>query len=312
MKTTVITATVIALTATVMTGCFTGVESTPKITEADIRSQHAEARPAEAQFFDTVAPQPFAEWQVGKRFVITDRRISIVLDPQFFPTDSTIVGRTISFAGVCENSTITGQRACEIALSDSTGSNHTYRINASLADLKTRSRVEIPFTIELNVVDEARRLLSGKTLFLVNSSVQDLDGNVVVSPKFLAVIIDKVLPASQFNPIRVVFHYDSMPDVKRQALLVVGTSAISSRSFENNFSFTDPRLAHQSISDEHWRLIVNNQVVQGMNLDECRLAIGKPSHIDRQAARDGLHELWAYDNGTTLIFIDGLLHEFRK
>lgn len=300
------------LTAFVMTACFTGVESTPKITEADVRSQQAQNRSPEAVFFDSLKYQPFREWKSGKRFLVTEQRISLVLDPQFAASDTSIVGRTLTYESVGEVVTITGLRACDISLRDSLGKNHKYRINASLDELKRRNHVEIPFTIELDVVESAGRMLNGNTYYLINSNVQDINGRSTLSPKFLPVVIEDTKPASQFSPIRVTIRYTSMPEVKRQVLLGIGPTTTASRMFENNFSFTDPRTSHTSVTENHWQMIVNNQVAMGMTREECRLALGKPAHIDRIPARDGLHEIWTYDGGVTLSFVDGLLTEQRK
>ena len=47
--------------------CFTGVESTPRITDNDVTRQKIIVSP-EMKFMDDVASQPFGEWSDGKEF----------------------------------------------------------------------------------------------------------------------------------------------------------------------------------------------------------------------------------------------------
>lgn len=301
---------IFVIVAAALQSCFTGVESTPKITEADIRQQRAEVRSAEAMMFDSVAPQPFAEWKKGKKFIVDDKRIALVVDGMA-AADSALVGMTLSFNRHEPYASITGQKSAAIVLADSLGNAYTYRTNIAFDDITNKKKVEIPFTIEKSMVDDADRMLRGQALFLTSSAVRDIDGNVVTSPKFMAVKIDKVVSGSQFYPIGVIFHYVDSPATKRKVFLSAGPSA-DARKFENFFSFSNPRDAHRQISETTWQNIVNNRVEVGMSRDECRLALGAPRQVERQPSRNGLRELWIYDSGQSLVFSDGLLSETRK
>ena len=293
-----------------MQSCFTGVESTPKITESDIKHQHAEMRTPESEYFDSVRHGAFSEWQKGKKFIVTDSRISLALDGAN-ANDSTLVGRTLRFDRIQPYSSITGQNATEIVFTDSIGRTYVYRTNLSSDGIASRNRLEIPFTIEHSVVDKASKILDGKQLFLISPAVRTISGNLVNSPKFVAVVIDKVETGSQFYPVKVIFHYVDNPTIVRQVNLSIGDES-NSRKFGNFFSFTDPRIRYPAISDEVWKNIVNNKADIGMTRDECRLALGAPRTTDKVPTRNGIVESWIYDSGTQLFFTDGLLTEIKK
>ena len=94
--------------------------------------------------------------------------------------------------------------------------------------------------------------------------------------------------------------------------MTIGRSIQATRNFETIFSLKDPRNSYPKISDSNWQLITNNSVTPGMNKDECRLALGIPTHIDRLPTYSGVVEYWGYDAGNILIFEDGLLKEHKK
>ena len=70
----------VALASPFLVSCFTGVESTPKITAKDVKKRHATQTPEEAYTAD-VAGQPVAEWKPGKEWRVTDDRIGLVFQP---------------------------------------------------------------------------------------------------------------------------------------------------------------------------------------------------------------------------------------
>ena len=94
--------------------------------------------------------------------------------------------------------------------------------------------------------------------------------------------------------------------------LTYGSSRAATRNFDRLFSFSDPRTNYPQISDHTWQLITRSQVAVGMTRDECRLALGAPSSINRGATRAAQLERWLYDDGIYLIFEDGILTRYRK
>ncbi len=66
------------------------------------------------------------------------------------------------------------------------------------------------------------------------------------------------------------------------------------------------------ITDANWDRIIHGRVALEMTRDECRLALGSPSHIDRYQGTSAYGERWTYENGVYLIFFDGILSSFRQ
>ena len=67
-----------ALPALVLTGCFTGIEGTPKITSSDVKKEKILTTP-EQEFMSDLKYEAPAEWRTGKRFYICDPKIRLVL-----------------------------------------------------------------------------------------------------------------------------------------------------------------------------------------------------------------------------------------
>ena len=86
---------------TALVSCFTGVESTPKITAKDVRKRHATQTPEEAYTAD-VAGQPTAEWKAGKKWRVTDDRIGLVFQPlRSGVYASGLAGKDIELDSIC-------------------------------------------------------------------------------------------------------------------------------------------------------------------------------------------------------------------
>jgi hypothetical protein len=78
------------------------------------------------------------------------------------------------------------------------------------------------------------------------------------------------------------------------------------------FSFDNPRKNFPLVTDENWSKIMHGRVAVDMTRDECRLALGSPSRIDRYQGTTAYGERWSYENGVYLIFFDGVLSSFRQ
>lgn len=57
--------------------CFTGIESTPRITYKDVRRENITVNPEE-EMGERFAAVPFSQWQPGRRFTVTDPKASMV------------------------------------------------------------------------------------------------------------------------------------------------------------------------------------------------------------------------------------------
>lgn len=302
---------VIILTALTLQSCFTGVESTPRITAGDV-SRAATAVTPEETYFDSVTAMPFSSWKPGKKFYVTDQKIRLLFGTTLAPSTD-LTGSVISYAGARESRSITGAPVTDLLFTSPLIPADTlaYRITATPAELNRKNfRPEIPFTIELHIIDKARELLQGKRFYIMTRNWRTADDRITPGPRFVAVTIDSVTTGTDVNPIRISFTTD---DGRRSWLLLAsGDSSASPRTFASMFSFTDPRKRYPAVTDDNWALIREGRVTAGMTREEVRLALGKPASVDRAPGYNYLHEMWTYENGIYLIFEDGLLTSFRR
>lgn len=297
-----------AAAALALTGCFTGVESTPKITSRDVRRENVKVT-AEDTFMLAVTDAPLGEWAPGKRFRVTDPKISIIFGASM-PPDEQLEGRDITFIGAGEVASITGGTDTQLSFRSPSGATLIYREQRPLAELMQKSALSVPFTIQESMVSAARDLLEGRKLFILTSLWRDDADNPVEGRKFVEVTVDSVGYGTSFYPVKVAFT-DSR-GVSARVFLYPGAQSATPRTFAGLFSFTDPRLRYPDISPENWELIIDSRITPGMTRDECRLALGTPKEVERVPTLTLLREVWVYENGIYLLFEDGLLKAFRR
>lgn len=295
-----------------LSGCFTGIESTPKIT-ADDSGKEIVKPTAEELFMDDVAAEPFDRWTVGKTFVVTDSKISIAFGASasgHIPEP----GERLYYDGSREVVSVTNRRVVELMFVDSLKWKYVYRTNAEVEALARRPRVEVPFTIECSVVDAVSAKLKGRTMYVRTSVWYDTEGNLIYGRKFVPVTIVDVLPGNSVFPVTLVFTDDTARDKERRyhIYMSVGQGRTSPRTLAALFYFENPRSKYPEITDENWARIVDGRIAAGMTRQECRLSLGAPREVDRRPGYDHVREVWSYDDGAYLIFIDGVLQDFRK
>lgn len=298
--------------ALMLGGCFTGIESTPKITSKDVSRENITVT-AEDTFLTDIRPEPFPQWKPGKTFYVTDSKINLALEPTSAPTPQ--AGSYLWFRRSSEVPSISGTPDVEIVLADENGNEFVHRVNASPADLASRPRLNIPFTIEMSLVDRTRDALKDRTLWIRTPVWFDTDGHALGGLRFIPVRITDVVPGNLVYPVRIEFKPQAYTaDAPRSAgvYLAVGSDNKSSRQFADVFYFTDPRKRHPMISDQTWDAIVHSRVQKYMTRDECRLALGAPKSVRTRNAITSLQEMWTYENGVYLIFEDGILQSFRR
>lgn len=292
-----------------LTGCFTGIESTPKITANDVKKEKVVISPEEKYLAD-IKPVPFRDWKAGKLFFVTDDKISLALEPSGVlpPTAGTI----LSYVNYTPVLALTGETETQLKFIDSDGNPVYFRVSTNPEEIKTRDKIEIPFTIEMSLVDQTREKLLGKTLFVRTSHWFDNNGDSRRGMKFIPVKITDVQPGNMVYPVKVFFTAPGDSGTSPHLLMSVGENSKTARSFASLFYFDNPHKLYPSISDENWELITKGLVKQYMTREECRLALGAPNSIDRHAGISTLQERWGYENGIYLIFDDGLLQSFRR
>lgn len=292
--------------STLTTGCFTGIESTPKITASDVKKENIVITP-EQTFLTDIKGEPFSKWTSGKRLFVTDNRISQLL---VTPIDEPLQGKYISFVDDNTVRSITGAPIIELRFNTPQGTTVAYRTDATMGDLEKRHEIDVPFTIEESVIKEVSSRLKGKTYYTTTSIWYDSTGNSFKGRKFVPVTVTDVKPGNTVYPILL-----EMSDEKGDPFrlyMSVGSDLKAPRGFNNLFAFADPRLKYPTITDATWANIINGKVARDMTRDECRLSLGSPAQVDRRPGYSYLYEIWTYENGIYLVFEDGLLKEFRR
>ncbi len=288
-----------------LSGCFTGIESTPKIRDRELKKTPLQGS-AEAVFTDSIVSEPFALWLPGKRFRVTDPRIGIVFTPSSAPSDS-LRGRDILYRSVSEVASVTGDSLFEIKFTDPEGvSEYFMRVNSL-------QNVEVPYAVEMKLVNEANQLLRGRDLFIITPIWYDLSGSRTVAGgrRHIQVRVDSVEAGNSVFPALVIFT-PSDETTQYSIYMSVGSRNNSTRNFNTLFSFTDPRVLYPNISKAVWQKIIHSQVQKDMTRDECRLALGAPNVIRQIPSTAGMLEQWVYDDGKYLIFEDGFLTKYRQ
>ncbi|MCM1021129.1 MAG: hypothetical protein NC343_02580 [Muribaculum sp.] len=294
--------------------CFTGIESTPKITAKHVSREGVESTLLpEETFLHNVTGDSLGMWQAGKQFFVTDSRISIAFEPAKHEMPKQ--GETIRFSHFNEVPSMTGINETEIVFLSNDTLTCVYRVNAPLNELKARRNgVEIPFTIEMSVVEKARKMLVDSVMYIRTPVWYNSDGKYTINGrKFIPVKIVAVEPGNLVYPLRVCFQPVGYEDHEPACVYMsVSDNSKSGRNFAMLFSLNDPRLRYPEITDEVWGNIQNSRVAKYMTRDECRIALGAPKSVQRRNAITSLQELWTYENGIYLMFEDGILQSFRQ
>ncbi len=311
-KLTIVAGIMVVMTMMPLTSCFTGVESTPKITESDVRRAHVTDRP-ETHYLEGIAPEPFGSWQRGKQFVCTDNRVMRIFGPEADGMKP-LGGQTIEYYGSRDVMSITGNNVAELIFTAPEGQ-VVYRTDVSTDSLRRRGEIEVPFMTELSLINNLRDKLKGNSYYVTTSLWQDERGNRTGGRKYVKVSIADVMAGYGVYPVKLKLETEA--DGKNMAKtfylpLTFDTSTGATSTFDKQISLTDPRARYPKISDRNWELITRGTVASGMTRDECRLALGSPAKVERVPGRDTIYERWTYENGVTLTFSDGLLSSYRS
>ncbi|MDE6628969.1 MAG: outer membrane protein assembly factor BamE [Muribaculaceae bacterium] len=290
-----------------LTGCFTGVESTPKITYKEVKRQNAGDSSPEEALASQFHPLPFSQWQPGNMFYVTDDRISLVLADMARDGKYPLQGDTVVYRGATDVTALTGDQVAEFTFTDLSGNRtYTYRAGADTAALAGRAAVEIPFTIPLEMVNRVGEQLKGSEYYVKTPLWFTLDDRSEHGKKFVKVTIDDILPANAIYPFKVVFSDSN--GAKHCVFMSAGSgSRWTPREFPALFDSQDPRRNYPQISDSNWQKIIDSRIAPGMTKTEVTLALGSPAAIDRGANQSSAYERWRYADGVSVVFEDGLV-----
>lgn len=289
-----------------MSGCFTGIESTPRISEKDVRRSNITVT-AEQQLGDSlIAPADFMSWQSGRMFLVTDQRIRLAVDAEKAPG----VGDTLNYIGYRLIPSMMGDTLVTLLFDGPNNQALSYSTGSTMNSLIERPRLTVPFTIDLTEVELANALLRGRKLYVITNQRVRNDGTDGEGRRFIPVTIIAVSPGDETSPLRVDFLTDD--NATESVRMTVGNERRATRNFHTLFSIENPRLKYPAIDDTTWENIINGRVTEGMTREAARLAAGTPREVKKGQNGTSWYEQWTYDNGSYLIFEDGLLVRFRR
>ena len=298
----------VALLLLMMSSCFTGVESTKKITDKDVKKVVEVLTQEEVEANTLAIPtDSFACWNRGKQFYVCDNNARLIFAPSAAYNADTLnmKGKILAYDGYHLGSVLDNRNTVNIEFTD--GKNkYVYSTDKTIGEIK--SGYTIPFLIDMDVVRFVASKLEQRTCYIKTPIWYDLNEEMTAGRKFVEVRIDSVLPGNKVFPLKVMF---TDIEARRKAMLwmTAGGTALKNRSFDALFSLTDLRKRYPDIESDVWQCIVAGKVKTGMTKDEVRLSLGNPSSINQRPTYEGVREYWYYPDGRYLYFEDGLLVE---
>lgn len=293
-----------------MAGCmFTGVESTQRVSEKEVQRTMGELERRQP----TMTLQPFLDsvpaWQQGKQFFVTDNQLRLVMFTTA-PDTVQLAGQLITYDGYDQGSVLDNRDALNLRFRDRDGKTYVYRTGKTIDQFS--AKYSVPLLIDMDMVADVDRQLRNKEVWIKTPIWYDLGTEEMQRGRqFIRVRIDAVEPGNKVLPLKVKF--TALDSGERAFLWMSDPNAtMHNRDFDSLFSLRDLHENYPEISDATWQLIVRGELVEGMNKEECRLAMGAPKRINQLPNQAGLREYWYYDGGKYLSFVDGLLSQFRK
>ncbi len=283
------------LALTTLPGCFTGIERTPSIKDRGGSKINTTVTPEQKLLAD-VTPEPPAQWKMGKCFILAEGRPEVAFTPSTVAR-LLVAGDTLRFHGFDGRIRLSGDSVTDVTLLSPGGDLLSWRIERPVSVIEASDELKLPFLIDADLVKQAKSRLEGLKVYNLRANKS--------GRKFSEMTILDVMPGDAEFPLKVIADTDTLP-------MVVNSRSASARTFSNYFSLENPRKNHSDISDKNWQLICSGKIALEMTREECRLALGSPSEVERTAAYNGIIERWSYENGAILYFTDGLLTRFRE
>lgn len=294
-----------------LSGCFTGVENTGRISYKDVQKVHADKKSPEETYMDTVVAPDFMSWRPGKAFVVNDDNIRLVLRPTLAYDMDTIhlKGDTLRYVGYKFNRQIDNKESVVLLLEHG-NKRFSCDTGKTIGEVEnTRPEYIVPFVTDLDFVSKVDSMLRGKTLYVKTSFWADEHREATTGVQYVPVRVVQVVPGDVVYPFFVWFDYGER---RAGVFMSSSSSAVKNMTFDKLFSFSDIRLNYPAITDENWDNIVHGRVALNMTKNECALALGNARTVDRMPTYGGIYERWTYENGVYLIFENGLLVKFRQ
>lgn len=286
--------------------CFTGIEGTGKIklTKNDIT---ASAPTAEDRILTSIKPEVINDWKEGRGFIVADEKLSILVEnPSNVPLN---LGDTIRYMGAIPKTGIDGGLKTSLKF-EKDGGEINYIIDKPLEMAGSNVKAtDLPMLLDIESIEEAKRLLVGKTVWTKTALWYDGEMEFKKGRKFEEVKITDILPGNSFFPI--IIEFISTKGEHGRLMLNLGASGNESRSFSKLFSLKNPKDKYKNITPENWEAIQTETLRLGMTKEECKLSKGNPADVDMGHDYSNAMEIWYYPNGSYLRFSDGILIGFK-
>lgn len=293
-----------------LSGCNTGIENTKtiKMSKSEMKATRITE---EERFMSDLRPPLLNEWERGKKFLITDERASLVFDiSNYSESSDSVSGHVIEYLGIEEKTTPAGGKETVVVFQDGkrilrfpTGKN--------LKDAEsTILSMDIPMLIDLDMVEAADKMLKNKKVWTRTNLWYTPEGAKMNGLQFVSVVIDSVSPGTMVFPLKL-----NMKDSEGKDFVLfmnLKNTGIESRTFQNLFTLSDPKLKYTFVQPDNWSYIERGEVRIGMTKAECKLSLGNPSDVNSGHDWNSTIELWQYPNGTFLRFEDGVMIGFRN
>ncbi len=288
-----------------LTSCFTGIESTKKITLS--REERKQTAPtAEESFLSDIHGEPHTQWRAGKPFYVADERASVMIDAVNIPSGnySLVAGDTLQFRDARAVRTPDGRTRTTIIFNRG-DDEFRYMARETPTDVTTVMSDAIPGLIDPDMIEAVRARMLGERFWTMSAMWLDDADSRMQGRKYAPVLVTAINPGTMVFPVRVSFTDDE--GNRGSYLMNFGSAGTDSRGFQNLFSLTDPRRNYPSFTDEVWSNICNERVVVGMTKEECRVAKGNPSDVYAGHDYSKSMLVWVYPDATTLYFEDDIL-----
>lgn len=298
---------IIPMMCVLLQGCFTGVESTKRITLSKDEKKLV-APTAEEVLLQDVEASPYSEWCVGKSLIVVSDRGAQLFEPRTNLTGDLSLhsGDTLYYRNQRRVTLPDGNDVISLIFTRH-GDEFCY---VPRKNERTLMSDELPGVIDPEMVEATGRKLVGMTLWTKSALWGDSEVQKIAGRKYEKIKVLRVEHGNMIFPLKVLFRDEN--NEEQFIMMNFGNSGNDSRSFASMFSLTDPHDRYPHIKDEFWESIRRGRVVEGMTKDECRLAKGNPSDVNTGHNYSHVLLIWGYPDGNVLYFVDGILQGINQ
>jgi hypothetical protein len=287
----------------------------PSLVLARVRKLAVDEPQTVADLLDGLSLPSPSLWYQGMPFIFLNERVGLSMTaelPAEAPDTTNMRGTRWLYDSMVSEEDWMGQQLLQLRFISPQG--HAYRYStgrpmSAMTDTTYHPSLAIMYPEEL--IRQTDSLLRARTFYILYNDdrifypADSLPG-VKAHQKFVPVSIDSVSFGIETAPLRVAFTQGdehgyflaSLPGSRQNA---------TSTPLTRYLSMTDPYDQHPDITPEVWAKIQYSQVQLDMTSEEVRLSWGRPSRVERGAARNGVVEYWYYSNNRILQFWDGRL-----